>query len=239
MGTIDREIIERVVMEVLQRLGSREEGEPILGKPGLLIVCDSTFEKKALEAITMSLQDKWNIYQADTDSAEKISITTDIKRILFLNVGQDFIVRGALGLTDTNANQLLADVLLRGLPVTLVPCSSLKWLLHPEAGEAVLPETAMRYRRYIRERAEALASFGASIGTITDLLLLEEGVSVQAAEEPASTKEEAVFQGKLLTQREVQQVSAPVLLVSRSTVITPLARDTARDKGIVLRMEEQ
>jgi hypothetical protein len=239
MGTIDRETIERVVMEVLQRLGSPGEEEPVPGKPGLLVVHDDAFEKKALEAIIMSLQEKWNICQADMNSPEKTTITMDIERILFLNVGQDFIVRGALGLTDTGVSQLLADALLRGLPVTLVPCSSLKWLLRPRAGEAVLPETAIRYRRHIRERVETLASFGASMGAISDLLLDEEEISSRINQEPVSIKEEAVFQGKLLTQREIQQISASVLLVSRSTVITPLARDAARDKGIVLRIEEQ
>lgn len=46
------------------------------------------------------------------------------------------------------------------------------------------------------------------------------------------------FEGRLLTQREIMEANEKVINIKRSTIVTPLAKDTARDLGKVIRMIE-
>ncbi|MDR6550564.1 phosphate propanoyltransferase [Paenibacillus qinlingensis] len=43
-----------------------------------------------------------------------------------------------------------------------------------------------------------------------------------------------LIEQKLLTQRDIQELDASTITVSKHTIITPLARDTAKDKGITI-----
>ncbi|ERI04284.1 hypothetical protein [Aneurinibacillus aneurinilyticus] len=242
--TYDTALIERIVAEVIGRLRPEtERSRPT--RPGLLLVYPGEFESQAVAVVEKELQAGWNVYHAQIEEMEHVSLHRDVKRLVFLQTDQDLLMRGALGLTGTVASQLLAEGLLRGLPALLVPCSSLKWLLDVRAGEAVLSPAAKRYRQHIRTHAAELGAFGATLGSMADVLALadtfvEEEVTGESMEGRTSRSERTtVFEGKVLTQNDVQQAKERVLYVSSSTVVTPLARDAARTNGVTIQVDER
>ncbi|MBN6189425.1 hypothetical protein JQN58_21460 [Aneurinibacillus sp. BA2021] len=237
----DTALIERIVAEVLGRLQPGAGGEKA-AKPGLLLVYPGECEPQAVSVVEKELQTEWNVYRANVAEVEHVSLHRDVKRLVFLQADQDLLMRGALGLTGTVESQLLAEGLLRGLPALLVPCAPLKWLLDPHAGMSVLPPAAKRYRQHLRTHAATLASFGASLGSMADVLALgDEPEGERTAEEGSEhgrRETRTVFSGRVLTQSDIQQASEGVLYVSPSTVVTPLARDAARTNGVSIQVSE-
>ncbi|AMA73223.1 MULTISPECIES: hypothetical protein [Aneurinibacillus] len=236
----DKAILERIVEEVLARLyPAAEPTRPV--KPGLLLVYPGELEAKAVDIIEKELQAGWNVYHARVEEIEHVSLHRDVKQTVFLETSQDLIVQGALGLTGTVESRLLAEALLAGIPALLVPCVSLKWLLHPKTGDAVLSQSAKRYRQHIRAYTDTLRSFGATLGSIADVLALadEEARMEERAEKGGMPRlRPVVFEGKVLTHSDVQQAKEGVIYVSPSTVITPLARDAARAGGVTIQVDE-
>ncbi|GEN33806.1 hypothetical protein [Aneurinibacillus danicus] len=239
----DTAFIERIVAEVLGRLTPQAERSP--ARPGLLLVYPGEFEAQAVAVVEKELQAGWKVYHARVDEMDSVSLSGDVKRLVFLQADQDLLMRGALGLTGTVASQLLAEGLMKGIPALLVPCPQLKWLLDAKTGEAVLPPAARRYRQHIRTHAVELASFGASLGSMADVLALADGEAESSPEETAADgtvvrrERSTVFEGKVLTQSDVQQARGCTLYVSPSTVITPLARDAARTNGVTILIDER
>jgi hypothetical protein len=240
----DKVLIERLVAEVLARLHpATDRTRP--AKPGLLLVYPAELEAKAVDVIEKELQAGWHVYHAQVEEMERVSLHRDVKQLVFLQVDQDLLMRGALGIAGTAASQLLADALLQGIPALLVPCTALKWLLDAKAGEAVLPAPARRYRQHIRTHADTLVTFGASLGSMADVFSLAEPTEiVEHEEEPGAPyakpqSKASVFEGKVLTHSDVQQVKGNMLYVSPATVITPLARDVARTNGITIQIGER
>jgi len=49
-------------------------------------------------------------------------------------------------------------------------------------------------------------------------------------------EEKPVFDGRLLSQHEVKQLNGTVIHVRKTTIITPLAKDTARELGKTIKV---
>ncbi|WP_134705004.1 hypothetical protein [Ammoniphilus sp. YIM 78166] len=223
MKTLDPQVVEQIVREVLQR---------IQHKPRLWICHDETRDPAQLDELSQSLAPSWNVSLCPLVSQSTVWGKGQEGRgsVLFLDVDQALMVRGAQGLTGTAASQWLAECLLSGTPVYLQPARSLSWILRPERKGVPLPEPARRYREHLLKAKVALSSFGARFVAEYELPELTE-VSAQEQGDWADEK-------KLLTQRDVEQAEGEELWVAKSTVITPLAWDTARAKGMRIRRDK-
>lgn len=103
----------------------------------------------------------------------------------------------------------------------------------PITFEKVLIRVSPRYKLEMHIDTDE-ANAGAIGGAVYGRLRKHEGDSFEAAlpiEPPSQRVEAILFEGKLLTQREVQDFKGKILQVKRKTLITPLARDAARDLG--------
>jgi hypothetical protein len=127
-------------------------------------------------------------------------------------------------LTDTPASGLLAKALREGCPVLLEPSKDMRWLLSTR-DQAGSPQRADRYREHLLQYKNTLVKLGAWFGKIT-----------------AWRPSELRVDRKLLTEKDILNMDLSgirEIRVSSSTIITHLARDAARKKGIRIRVDEE
>jgi hypothetical protein len=211
---MDRTLIEKVVIEVLKNLSMTagfEHGKP---KPALLIVkgageLDPSQSKK--------LESKWNVIYQDRNEPD---LMEEAEAVLFLDAGQDLLVKGAVGITDTPDSELLARCLLAGIPVTLI--------VSPLLEKAVLEErygTANKsYVSRLIEYKKTLNGYGAKVESLDNFIQTSKEAALPAGGQPSTPK-------KLLTQRDVKDCKEEKISINEKTIVTPLARDTARELG--------
>ena len=198
---INRDIVEQIVFEVLKRL----ESSPLNEKPKLLVINPEE------GPIMKKLERQWTIIKPSSNLTE---IPVDV---LFFNVNQDLLVKAALGITDTPESELFSDVMIRGCKVTFILSEQLEWLLTKERNETANIE----YVNHILKYKEKIESFGVNL-KVEPTLSLDKG---------PTKLESPTFQGKLLTQRDVQSYKEENIVIEKSTIVTPLARDSARELG--------
>lgn len=216
---MDKTLIEQVVRAVIasmQDLGPKVAEQ----KPCLLLVHGKHRAQAEVEEIAGALMTKWQVRTISFDSPDLGSAANDISRAVLIDIEQDLLVRGALGLTDSPPSELLAHVLQNGIPVTLVLAPTLARMLQSVPSDDKLPEPAKRYRQHIRKHRDTLVSFGAKFANLYEL-----------EEDNAMTLH---FNGQVLTHFNVQDTDVTTIVVSQNSLITPLARDTAKEKGITL-----
>ncbi|MEK4027819.1 phosphate propanoyltransferase [Pseudobacillus sp. FSL P4-0506] len=103
----------------------------------------------------------------------------------------------------------------------------------PVTFEKVLIRVSPSYRLEMHiDTDEANAGFIRS-GQVGEIIVEGQRQPVQAA--PVVLQEKpvlsTVFEGKLLSQHEVKQMNEEVIRVGKGTIVTPLAKDTARELG--------
>jgi hypothetical protein len=207
---IDRELIEKVVAEVLTKLTSFDTQS--LHKPNLLVVGDYS---KLDPIYQQKVYSKWNIvnYHLLEDMKDHLP-----KRVLFLEANQDLFVKGALGMSDTSESELLARCLFENIPVTLIPLDH----LHSVLVNNDQPKT--EYILQLKSYKDRLVKFGVSVESIDSFL----------NEQIPFSKELPSGKRNLLTQRDVQAHTGKRLDIVQGTIVTPLARDAARERGITI-----
>ncbi|MGF9889551.1 hypothetical protein ABEX78_12985 [Priestia megaterium] len=202
-------LIEQIVVEVLKRL-DKSDKQPLNVKPKLLIVKESA----AIDQIQIKkLETSWTLVYSDD---QKENLPKDIQGILFAEAKQDLLVKGALGITDTLESYLLAEALLEGISVSLIPSVTL--------GNVLLSSNQKRpvnnkYAAHLIAYKNTLESFGVKIQSFERFL--QSGLNRYSLS----------FTERVLTQRHVKLVEEEKITVSPKTIITPLARDTARELG--------
>lgn len=218
---MDRQMIEQIVLEVARRM---------MSKPSLLICHDGTRDPNQLKELTQRLIHNWEVslyaFGAESDDLPELSG----RSVLFLDADQDLLVRGAQGMTGTSSSRWLAESLLAGNEVYLHPSRSLYWILEPKQEFLFLAEGKKRYRELLYRSKEALSSFGAKFITESELL---EGIVFTGEAEPM------IYQKKLLTQLDVEQLKVKKIRVAPTTIVTPLARDALRANGMELIWEHK
>ncbi|PID05865.1 MULTISPECIES: hypothetical protein [unclassified Sporosarcina] len=166
------------------------------------------------------------VHQADDEAIQmlkkKWEVTDDLKEsvdhVLFCAVSQNTLVKGALGLADDPCSKLLATFLLNGKKVTMIPSKDLEWLLHSDKKDTP-------YTRHLLAYKEQLEKFGVQFVRLNEFTML-------------STQEKSPSVDKLLTEKIVKSITSKNIFVRRATIVTPLARDTAKELGKVIKVIE-
>ncbi|GHH99281.1 hypothetical protein [Neobacillus kokaensis] len=219
---MDRNIIEQIVLEVMKQLALKDQIPSInIQKPKLLIVGDTSFVEPSYLS---RLETKWDSIK-DNES-EKIKLD-QINQVVFLHATQDLLAKGALGIFDTKESKLLSKCLLESVPVSIIPTVYLQEHLFNEN-----PKNKP-YVSQLQEYKQRLLTFGAKVETIESFIAKSGNAAEAITAKTSITKKK-----KLLTQRDVQDCRDIELVVDDQTIITPLARDTAREMGKIIKVIE-
>lgn len=198
---IDRQTIEQIVLQVLRTLHL----------PPLYVL-------HAPDVADLGrLAERWNV----VDIADDATVPEGGREAAFLGVTQDVFVKAALGLADDPAAKRISQLLRRGVRVYLVPDSEFDWILDLDAKDHPNPEYAALFAGYKRN----LERFGARVVPWRALL------AERSDHAEGKTPRSAVVHRKLLTEQDVRQCTEDVIYIRPSTIVTPLARDAARELG--------
>jgi hypothetical protein len=214
---IDPQMIEEIVREILNRLGSQPALAITASNPNLVVV--NAPDEKTIG----QLKRNWNVH---CDPSNLSDLPTDFEEVVFFQASQSLIVKGAVGLADDPESVLLANLLLSGKSITLIPSVELEWLL--EEDRNWVPESA--YRQHLFTYKEKLTSFGVSVQSHAHFLHLSEQME--------SLSTHFTFREKLLTEKSVKDSHGNKILIHKSTIVTPLARDVARNLGKMITIVE-
>lgn len=215
-----RQMIEQIVQEVIKQLVTNENHLNNHDKPKLLVIGETSFVEPHYLA---KLKINWNII-SDKES-EKVKLN-QVDQVLILHATQDLLVKGALGIFDTRESKLLSRCLLESIPVTIIPTVFLEEQLfnrNPINKPYVLQ--LLKYK-------EQLEKFGAYMETWENFLTKSEKPVVTIPPGYVAAKK------KLITQREIQDCKESIIVVDEDTIITPLARDKARELGKIIKVIE-
>ncbi|WP_236694002.1 hypothetical protein [Sporosarcina globispora] len=202
-----RHLIEQIVEEVVNKLLSAQSAPNSKTKHNLLAVGD--LERVDTHLLKL-LEENWNVLPYDF--SEDAELHT-VMKVIFLDAPQDLFVKGALGICDTPESELLSACIIDYVPVTLIPKNNLYKILIGEK------KTNGEYFSSLMEYREKLLKFGVEINSIEDF----------AAPKPINSEKPVTK--RLITHRDVQECKMNEILVDKQTIITPLARDTARELG--------
>ena len=218
---IDRNMVETIVLEVIRALEGERENEVTPVQPKLLIAGDASW---IFENTLEKLKQNWDLNFA---REPKIEDCESVEHIIFFRSSQDLIAKGALGIADTPESILLAHCLLTGKKGTIVPEPILEEHLLAKKG----PSSGSKYIQKLLNYVEDLNSFGVKVESIDDFA--SRGKSSQKAEPIPQLQPASSNAGKknLLTQRDVQDTKTEQIYVCKNTIITPSARDAARELG--------
>ncbi|MDI3538557.1 MAG: hypothetical protein PWP58_1244 [Bacillota bacterium] len=247
MEVDENALVEKIVAEVLRRLAAR-------GKRALALFCGGSIGAPEGRAEVKKLQDAgFTVKAVLTPSAEwvlgkdwlrselgDIEIVTEADRkapsallkdtditlvpVLTLNTA----AKVAHGIANTLVATLIMDSLLTGRPVFAArdACD----LANPVRAKLGMDKAAPAYRALLAGNLDRLAEFGIRLVGVTELAaaVLGEGGRTDAASKGTA----GTFTGRVLSRTDVAAFEGSVLRVSAGTLITPLARDLARDRGI-------
>lgn len=208
---IDPKLIESIVKQVITQL--EKEGNNT--KPNLLII---TYPGLEIEQEISLFKQDWNIVLADKVEGNLFS---SIDQAVFLNIDQDSIVRAALGLADTPNSKLFVQLIMNEIPITFIPDASLRKLLEED-------EKNHHYSFFIkklRDYKETIEKFGVTFKSLEELKLCNCPTIKKLNEQSKSSK-------TLISLEDIMNVAGNQLVVQKGTIITPLAKDKARELGI-------
>ena len=207
---IDSKMIERIVEEII----SQVETGHFKYKPSLLVMYNET---KNLEDDLHYLQRYWNVIKANPSEQQSY---TNIQQAAFIHVNQDTLVRAALGLTDTPESKLFSQLMYHEIPIIFVLEPSLEKLLQAST-------TLHQYAVYIKKMnayKEMIEKFGVSFKVLEELQPVMQSSSKKKVE-PTKT---------LITEVDIENFNSSQLIVEPGMIITPLAIDKAKERGITI-----
>lgn len=196
-------LIEEIVREVVIQLGKEWTVPEAPSKPML-------FVHNADQETVRRLEEKWEVINEPF---------VKVQDAVLLEVSQNVLVKGALGLADDPDSALLAELLLQEVSVTLIPIADLKWLLKPDGRKSP-------YQRHLLTYKAKLESFGVRFTSLKDFVRDEECANSSQVHK------------KLVTEQDVRDSPNSVIFIGKSTIVTPLARDAARELGKTITIVE-
>ncbi|GEN54561.1 hypothetical protein [Halobacillus faecis] len=205
----DRKLIKEIVAEIL-----KEQGHDPVSKPTLHVITS--------EGIPEDLEEwksSWHLNWIKPEDVEGLDFPS---HALFPHVDQDLFVKSALGLADTAESRCFSRLVSSGTRVQFRLDRSLDWIFTPSEG---IPAP---YVERLRSYKEDLLSFRVSVLPSGDVL-----------SPPGETSSSPFYYaGKLLTQKEVSEWLYNDIHISKETIVTPLAKDAAREANLIISIEE-
>lgn len=252
MEVDENALVEKIVAEVLRRLAAR-------GKRALALFCGGTIgapeglaEVKKLQNagftvravltpraewilgrdwLRRELGDIEIVTEADRKAPSALLKDTDLTLVPVFTLNT--AAKVAHGIADTLVATLIMDSLLTGRPVFAArdACDP----ANPMRAKLGMDKAAPAYRALLTGNLERLAEFGVRLIGVTELAatVLGETRPKEVVPETVST----TFTGRVLSRTDVATFEGSVLKVSAGTLVTPLARDLARERGIEIVVE--
>lgn len=229
MNAMEREAI---VQEVLRRLspelgrgeGQNSGGQPEEARPFGLVLPDKPVSGE-LEDLSAQYALRYQLRilhpeKLNWDEEESAGLLHRPCDVLLIGLTLKSVADLALGLRSTAYTEVVTRLLLQG------------FRLHVISGEQVPAACPTAYRRMIAEYYARLVSFGISFARNypdTDLNCQPEQDSAPELNREVRPKSD----GKLLTARDISRLANKTILeVAPGTLITPLARDEAKQRAI-------
>ncbi|KEF39205.1 hypothetical protein M670_01596 [Schinkia azotoformans MEV2011] len=208
---IDPKVIENIVNQVLTNL----EIEGNNAKPNLLVITQPGLD---IEQEINLLKQDWNIVLAKQADG---NVFSSIDQAVFLNIDQDTFVRAALGLSDSPNSQLFVQLIMNEIPIMFVLDASLHQLLQKD-------DKNHYYSFYIKmlcSYKETIEKFGVTFKSTEELKMHSRAPINKRKEQSKPSK-------TLISLEDIMNVAGNQLVVQQGTIITPLAKDKARELGI-------
>lgn len=205
---IDEKIIEKVVFEILNKLEKNNLHEKNQTQGNVIVFNKSSFNHDKIH----QLNQKWNVIEISNEVEE---ISSSVNKVIFLDATQDLFVKGALGIADTVETKLLSRFIRLDLPIKLVPSADFEWSL-----QLTNKSKVSNYEEKFMQYKLDLEKFGVQLINWEKLM---SGGSLSDSDESVEN-----YYGKLLTQKAVEEINSEKIIISKSTIVTPLARDIAK-----------
>ena len=215
---IDNAFKNEIVEEVLKRLKETIYSNVSCTKKKLLIM-NATNESQ-----TEQLQKCWQIEHAISATVSD-DLLENNDEIIFLDVSQNLFVKGAIGITDSADSELVAKALLKGKKIHFVPSASFEWILDVDYNKTM----NKAYVSQILTYKKILETFGVQLTSFSNFQMTHSGFSDE--EKDATKTSDITFNGKVLTHKDVEKIKGERITIYKSTIITPLAHDLARELG--------
>ena len=212
----NHQLVEEIVKEVLRRMEIIDKHE----KPQLLVIHRST-ETSKLQV--EELKNYWRIKEICSNDLD-LHLSPAIQQAVFLEVNQDLLVKGALGLVDTHESLLFSQLMIRGLKVDFILDETLSFALNVNVDK----HENKNYIQQLLEYQTQLREFGVNVGSLKSILPIKNNDESM----PPLIKEPYDYAEKLLTKKIIESWEKAHIRVHPTTIITPLARDVARERGI-------
>lgn len=237
-NAIVEEILRRVAQKISEAEGSCAECADCGGKPGLLILtqdhgtdCHATLENEALRARYHTDCALMHHYEVDLDAYEAV--------VLF-NLSCDAMAALASGACDTAYTRLASKAILSGKKV-YVPTEEVELYQYRETAPAA-------YYNMMQQKLDLLVASGVVICAQASLeqVILGNASPVPAAVAPvcaaACCEAKAVrIEKRVLTEKDLIEANMSGVTevhIGEKTIVTALAKDAAKDRGMTIVRDE-
>lgn len=200
-----REIVEKIVMEVLQRIEKE--------KPKLIVVNGS---QKNYEYEKKILKNHWYVIEATATN----EIRDDTRHAVFLDVNQDLLAKAVLGITDTKESILFSHLMIEDYTIYFVLNQFLNKIFLKDPMEC----RNTTYVQQIHDYKERILSYGIHICSLEELV----------PETNFSSNEHPFLNETVVTKTDIETWNHKRMYIPNNAIITPLAIDFAKEKGIII-----
>ncbi|MBH0229713.1 hypothetical protein [Halobacillus yeomjeoni] len=212
---VDREWVEQIVREVLQyqQQGLNQE------KPTIHII----HSEKMKQEDKVFFEKRWNVIWVNpSEETER-----DVERALFYHVEQDLLVKSSLGISDTPVSRWFSKLIRSGREVLFTLSPQLNWLKQKEN----ITDMSQCYADMLMQHKDNLISYGVQFLDVKEVIPHR---SQNYKDEGSSISSPNVYSGKLVTQRDLEKWGRKEMHVLKNTIITPLAKDKAKELNITM-----
>jgi hypothetical protein len=240
------ELIDSIVNEVLKRIES-------LNKTALVIFTGGNMGlEEVLKQLNRLIEDKWNLKVFLTKSAERVitsqyvkerlnlshlypeslvdnekALLKDVKHIIIPTLTMNSAAKIALGIADTMATNIIAGAIMKGLTVTAAidACDPKNTERLAKGYNKIPPAYEKRISAYLYD----LQGYGVKLAESGNLY---HAVSSKSLE---NRPEDIFIPKKIITSEDVINVKnngTNKMCITQGTIVTLLAKDTARELGV-------
>lgn len=260
--TLDPDLVKRIVLEVLERL----ERSP--RKALVLLSGGTIGAEQSIKAIGELKSQGWQLKMVLTPGAERAldlkkihSLLADVPVLteatgwppIPLLQAHDLILvpiltintasKVSLGVADNLVTTLLLEGLLMGK--SIVAAKDACDIDHPQRIAMGMDRGTAIFKQRLRDNIANLVNYGVHLVPATELVAVanrmvgtEEKLKDMPKPDQLPVKSGINFKGKILSRGDLVDLQDRKITINRATIVTPLARDIARESGISIVIQE-